>query len=154
MAPPWPCTGMRPSSRVIRRSSRVTASELVGRSLRGRRSREHGPGDELFEVAVVPPVQLERLGPAEVELDVELDREPNAAEDLYGGGRDVAECPARIELRHRRELRRIATLGPCPGCFPGHRLRAVDGGRGVGQIVRERLKGAERLVELLPGLGI
>src|SRR5437899_12583533 len=38
-------------------------------------------GDQLLEVAVVPPRDLELLGPAEVQLDVVLHREADAAED-------------------------------------------------------------------------
>src|SRR5947207_9736169 len=72
---------------------------------RTEKSVEDVGGDQLFEVAVVPPADLELLGPAEVELDVVLDGEADAAEDLLGHGRDVAERLAREELGHGGEPR-------------------------------------------------
>src|SRR5438034_1838376 len=47
--------------------------------------------DQLLERAVVPPRDLLHLGPAEVELDVVLDREADTAEHLLRHRRDVAE---------------------------------------------------------------
>src|SRR5689334_20094173 len=50
---------------------------------------EHRRRDQLFEVPVGQPRDLELLGPPEVELDVVFDREADAAEDLLRGRRDV-----------------------------------------------------------------
>src|SRR5437764_2275802 len=92
--------------------------------------------DQLFQVAVVPPADLELLGPAEVELDVVLDGEADAAEDLLGHVRDVAERLAGEELGHRRQA---APLGlACiarPSGLVHEGLGAVDSGDGVRQAV-------------------
>src|SRR5690348_14023417 len=66
-------------------TSPLSSSAWLGPDASG----EDSVRDQLLEMPVVPPVELQRLGPAEVELNVELDRESDAAEDLYGGGRDV-----------------------------------------------------------------
>src|SRR5438270_4903741 len=92
-------------------------------------------GDELLEVAVVPPADLELLGPAEVELDVVLDGEADAAEDLLGHGRDVAERLAREELGHGGEPRGGPACVARPRRLVDEGLGPVDGGDGVGQVV-------------------
>src|SRR6478672_10068736 len=84
-----------PRSVVIARSSRATSSgtcriENVGR-------------DQLFEVAVIPPRQLQLLGAPEVQQDVVLDREPDPSEHLLRHGGDVAEGLTGEQLGHRRE---------------------------------------------------
>ena len=62
---------------------------------------EGGRGDQLLEVAVVPPGDLQLLGPAEVQLHVALDGEAHAAVDLVAHRGDVAERLAREQLGHR-----------------------------------------------------
>src|SRR5437764_1339872 len=99
---------------------------------------EHRGGDELLQVARVPPVDLQRFCAAEVELDVVLDREADAAEDLLRHCGDVTERLAREELRHRRE-----PVGPTliarPRRLPHERPAAVDGALPVGEVMSERL---------------
>ncbi len=48
---------------------------------------EHGGGDQLLEVARVPPRELELLRAPEVELDVVLDGEADAAVHLLAPSR-------------------------------------------------------------------
>src|SRR4051812_24938394 len=103
---------------------------------------------------VVPPVELQRLRPPEVELDVELDGEADATEDLYGGRGHVAERLPGVELGHRREPLHRLTGSARPRRLPRQRLRTIDRGRRVGQVVRDRLERTQRLVELLAGLRI
>ena len=112
-------------------------------------------GDELLEVAVVPPRDLELLGPAEVELDVVLEREADATEDLLRHGGDVAERLAREQLGHRRE--------PCRSARPSSRAHAAShtsvsapstAVTASDEVVRDRLERAERLVELVAVLGV
>src|SRR3954447_5573632 len=74
-----------PTTRALRRSPPAKRPDPPPE-----RSVEDVGGDQLFEVAVVPPADLELLGPAEIELDVVLDGEADAAEDLLGHGRDIS----------------------------------------------------------------
>ena len=55
---------------------------------------QHRGGYSFFEEAVVPPGDLERLGPAEIELNVELDGEPDPAENLLCGGGHIPKSLA------------------------------------------------------------
>src|SRR5438067_9502608 len=110
--------------------------------------------DQLFQVAVVPPADLELLGPAEVELDVVLDGEADAAEDLLGHGRDVAERLAGKELGHGGEPGGGAACVARPRRLVDEGLGPVDGSHGVSQVVGDGLEGAEGLVELLAVLGV
>src|SRR5437588_10452440 len=75
---------------------------------------EHVGGDQLLEVAVAPPRQLQLLGPPEVELDVVLQREADAPEDLLADRSHVAKRLTGEQLGHRREPADVATLGPGP----------------------------------------
>src|SRR5687767_3742307 len=60
-------------------------------------------GHELLERPRVPPGDLELLRAAEVELDVVLDCEADAAPHLLTHRGDVPPRLAREELGHRRE---------------------------------------------------
>src|SRR5436309_12174761 len=101
----------------------------TARTARTGRSVENIGGDQLFEVAVVPPADLELFGPAEVELDVVLDGEADAAEDLLGHGCDVTERLAGEQLRHRRQAARLGLARVTrPGRLVDEGLGAVDGG--------------------------
>src|SRR6476660_7576218 len=84
-----------PSRVVIARSSSPSGTSRI----------EDLGRDQLFEVAVVPPRELQLLGAPEVQLNVVLDREPDASEHLLGHGRDIAERLTGEQLGHRREAR-------------------------------------------------
>ncbi len=124
----------------------------------GRRSVEDGGGHELLEVAAVPPRELQLLGAAEVQLDVELDGEADAAEDLLGGGRRgrgrsgkrrawpsapawPRSCP-RLEPRPPRATSTSApssvggTRRPGSGPGPGRRRAACRTGAGPWRTAR------------------
>src|SRR5438477_11327732 len=92
---------------------------------------ENVGGDELLEVAVVPPADLELLGPAEVELDVVFHGEADAAEHLLGHGGDVAEGLAGEELGHRRQPAGGLACVARPGGLVHAGLGALGGGGGV-----------------------
>src|SRR5439155_7752286 len=125
-----------PRSVAIERSSRPASS--------GARVIEHIGCDQLFEVAVVPPRQLQLLGAPEVELDVVLDREADAPEHLLSHRSDVAEGATGEQLCHRRETRMRPPGVACPRRLPDERLGPVDSGDRVGEVVGDRLKGTER----------
>src|SRR6185436_11775212 len=109
-------------------------------------------GVQTCALPIFPPRELELLRAPEVELDVVLDGEAEAAVDLLGHRGDVAEGLTREQLRHRRQ----ALDGPAGRAGPrrlvDQRLPAVDLRDRVRQVVRDGLERAERLVELLPRL--
>ena len=44
-----------------------------------------------------------------------FDGEPDAAEDLLGGGGHIPERPARVQFGHRRQLGHVTPIRPGPG---------------------------------------
>ncbi len=147
VAQPWGRTGRITAGRCPPR-----ATDRVGAAA-GQASRT-AAATSSSRYAGVPPRDLELLGPPEVELDVELDGEADAAEDLLGGGGHVPEGLAGEELGHRGQLGHAPALRPGPGRLVDQHLGPVHGGGGVGQVVGQRLEGPERLVELLAVLGV
>src|SRR5579871_6362992 len=72
---------------------------------------QEGCGDLVLELPVVGPHHLLHLRPTEIQLDVEVERETDTAEDLLCHGRDVSERAARHELRHRCQRGQRSTRG-------------------------------------------
>ena len=60
----------------------------------------------------------------------------------------------RRQLGHRGQRRERPPVRPGPGRLVDELLGPVERGDGVRQVVRQRLEGAERLVELPPVLGV
>jgi hypothetical protein len=97
---------------------------------------------------------LQLLRAPEIELDVEFDRKSDAAPDLLTHRGHVAIGVAHEHFCHRGKQRRVLADRSRPGRFVDEGRAAFDRGRGIGEVVRNRLKRADRLPELLAGLGV
>src|SRR3989440_7154264 len=106
----------------------------------------HAADDELAVVLGVAVQRLERLRALEVEVQVVLPREADAAMHLDGVAADPASGVVDVRLGHRGGQRTIlGAAGERPRRVVGRRVRVLDVQQHFRAPVTDRLEGADRL---------
>ncbi|PYO25216.1 MAG: hypothetical protein DMD85_04445 [Candidatus Rokuibacteriota bacterium] len=99
--------------------------------------------------------RLQRLRTLEVEMQVELPREADAAVHLDRLAADLPRRVVDVGLGHRgRELAVLGAAVEGPRGVVGRRVRVLDLEQHLGALVADGLEGADRLAELLAHLRV